>query len=192
MQVTNILFRLSNLLNLNFAHLNDHLQTILQFEGDKVALTHIIKDKDTDPEDISEALVDINDLFSAYLGSDESIVNHIINYEDSDAQKNLQSFQYDFEICFIKNIDEVNTEKLVKVDNNKLLSLTTELPINTKFKSFEDLIDKFDETQKEIYLPSLDGKKIAVIGPAGTGKTILATSLAKKQSDENKSTFSHL
>jgi len=186
MQVTNILFRLSNLLNLNFAHLNDHLQTILQFEGDKVALTHIIKDKDTDPEDISEALVDINDLFSAYLSSDESIVNHIINYEDSDNQKNLQSFQYDFEICFIKNIDEVNTEKLVKVDNSKLLSLTTELPINTKFKSFEDLIDKLDETQKEIYLPSLAGKKLAVIGPAGTGKTILATSLAKKQSDENK------
>ena len=153
MQVTNILFRLSNLLNLNFAHLNDHLQTILQFEGDKVALTHIIKDKDTDPEDISEALVDINDLFSAYLSSDESIVNHIINYEDSDNQKNLQSFQYDFEICFIKNIDEVNTEKLVKVDNSKLLSLTTELPINTKFKSFEDLIDKLDETQKRfIYL----------------------------------------
>ena len=110
MQVTNILFRLSNLLNLNFAHLNDHLQTILQFEGDKVALTHIIKDKDTDPEDISEALIDINDLFSAYLSSDESIVNHIINYEDSDNQKNLQSFQYDFEICFIKNIDEVNAE----------------------------------------------------------------------------------
>ena len=76
-------------------------------------MTHIVKDKDTDPEDISEALVDINDLFSAYLGSDESIVNHIINYEDSDTQKNLQSFQYDFEICFIKNIDEV-TEKLVK------------------------------------------------------------------------------
>ena len=37
-------------------------------------------------------------------------------------KKNLQSFQYDFEICFIKNIDEVNTEKLVKVDNSKLLS----------------------------------------------------------------------
>ena len=54
MQVTNILFRLSNLLNLNFAHLNDHLQTILQFEGDKVALTHIVKDKDLAPylEDI--------------------------------------------------------------------------------------------------------------------------------------------
>ena len=186
MQVTNILFRLSNLLNLNFAHLNKHFQTILQFEGDKVALTHIVKDSDTDPEDISEALVDINDLFSAYLSSDESIVNHIINYEDSDNQKNLQSFQYDFEICFIKNIDEVSTEKLVKVDNSKLLSLTTELPINTKFKSFEDLIDKLDKTQKEIYLPSLDGKKIAVIGSAGTGKTILATSLAQKQSDENK------
>ena len=71
MQVTNILFRLSNLLNLNFAHLNEHFQTVLQFEGDKVALTHIVKDSDTDPEDISEALVDINDLFSAYLSSDE-------------------------------------------------------------------------------------------------------------------------
>jgi len=32
----------------------------------------------------------------------------------------------------------------------------------------------------------LDGKKIAVIGSAGTGKTILATSLAKKHSDQNK------
>ena len=70
MQVRNILFRLSNLLNLNFAHLNDHLQTILQFEGDKVALTHIIKDKDTDPEDIAEALIDINDLFPVSLGAE--------------------------------------------------------------------------------------------------------------------------
>jgi len=186
MQLTNILFRLGNLLSLDFEHLNNHLQTILKFEEDRATLVHFINDTEIDPEDLSEVLTEINNLFYAYLNCDESLVNHIVNYENSDNQKKLNFYEYDFKIQFIGNIDEVNSEELVKVDRDKLLSLTRDLPINTKFESFKDLINNLDESQKAIYLPSLDGKKIAVIGSAGTGKTILATSLAKKHSDQNK------
>ena len=186
MQVTNVLFRLSSLLGLDCTHLNSQLQTILNFEDGLISLTHISTNKNMDTEDIGETLHDINNLFSAYLNNTEPIMNHLIGYSDSSYLTYLESFQNNFRISYINNVDDVNIKEFVKVDNDKLLALTQDLPSNLKFKSFEDLIEKLDNKQKDIYMPSLDGKKIGVIGPAGTGKTILATSLAKKHSQENK------
>lgn len=159
MQVTNILFRLSSLLGLDCTHLNSQLQTILNFEDGLISLTHISTNKNIDTEDVGETLYDINNLFSAYLNNTEPIMNHLIGYSDSSYQTYLESFQNNFRISHINNVDEVNIKEFVKVDKDKLLALTQDLPSNLKFKSFEDLIEKLDNKQRDIYMPSLEGKK---------------------------------
>lgn len=187
MQVTNILFRLGNLLDLQCSQLNSEFQTVLNYENNNIALTHILKvDTNIESEELVSTISRINNLFTTFFETSDQIANYIVGHVDEQIKEQILLFENNFIIKFIDNVDEINSDSFLSVDENKLFSLTKNLPINMKFQSFDDLIDRLDATQKSIYLPELNGKKVAVIGPAGTGKTILAASLAKKQVNEGK------
>lgn len=187
MQVTNILFRLGNLLDLQCSQLNSEFQTVLNYKNNNIALSHLLKnDNNLDSEELVSTLSSINNLFATFFETKDQLTNYIVGCGDEQIKEQILLFENNFTIKFIDSVEDITSDNFVNVDENKLFSLTKNLPVNMKFQSFDDLIDKLDKTQKSIYLPELNGKKVAVIGPAGTGKTILAASLAKKQDNEGK------
>ena len=183
----NILLRLGQLLNIDCANLNSKIETTLGHDENKIILIHSINSvDDVIPSEFVSTLETINDLIKLYFDCSESIKNIVLSVYSEKFINESINLDTEINVNFLNSVKELSSIEGTEVNIEKLNKLISELPVNSKFESFKDLVSKLDESQKNVYLKNLDGKKVAVTGSAGTGKTILATALAKKHSEEGK------
>ncbi len=186
-KTSNILYRLGTLLDVECIHLNLNFKTSLYSEGGRILLIHEIdaNSKFSSSEFIT-SLNSINDLLLFYLDTEASLNHIILGLEDENSQNEISENSVNFDIYFLSSEKDITEELFIETNLEKVNSLTSELPLNSRFKLFDELIANFDKEQKSLYLNDIQGRKIVISGSAGTGKTIIATSLARKHSDEGK------
>ncbi len=186
-KTSNVLYRLGTLLDVECIHLNLNFKTSLYSEGGRILLIHEIdSNSKISSSEFITSLKSINDLLLFYLDM-EARLNHIIlGLEDENSQNEISENSVNFDICFLSSEKDITEELFIETNSEKVNTLTSELPLNSRFKLFDELIANFDKEQKSLYLNDIEGKKIVISGSAGTGKTIIATSLARKHSAEGK------
>jgi len=186
-KTSNVLYRLGTLLDVECIHLNLNFKTSLYSEGGRILLIHEIdtNSKFSSSEFIT-SLHSINDLFLFYLDTEAKLKHIILGLDDEDSQNEISENSVNFDIFFLSSEKDITDDLFIEADLEKVNSLTSELPLNSRFKLFDELIASFDREQQSLYLNDIEGKKIVISGSAGTGKTIIATSLARKHSAEGK------
>ena len=186
-KTSNILYRLGPLLDIECIHLNMKFKTSLYSEGGRIVLIHEINtESKISSSEFVTSINSINDLFIFFVDKEARLKHIILGLEDKNLQNEIIENYVNFDICFLSSEKEITEEMFIEVDLDKVDSLTSELPLNSRFKLFDELIANFDQEQQSLYLNDIEGKKIVISGSAGTGKTIIATSLARKHSAEGK------
>lgn len=186
-KTSNVLYRLGTLLDVECIHLNLNFKTSLYSEGGRILLIHEVDTKlKFSSSEFITSLNSINDLFLFYLDTEAKLKHIILGLEDEDSQNEISENSVNFDIFFLSSEKDITEDLFIEADIEKVNSLTSELPLNSRFKLFDELIASFDREQQSLYLNDIEGKKIVISGSAGTGKTIIATSLARKHSSEGK------
>ena len=150
------------------------IETTLGHDENKIILIHSINSvDDVIPSEFVSTLETINDLIKLYFDCSESIKNIVLSVYSEKFINESINLDTEINVNFLNSVKELSSIEGTEVNIEKLNKLISELPVNSKFESFKDLVSKLDESQKNVYLKNLDGKGCCMAS-AGTGKTILS------------------
>ena len=145
----NILLRLGQLLNIDCANLNSKIETTLGHDENKIILIHSINSvDDVIPSEFVSTLETINDLIKLYFDCSESIKNIVLSVYSEKFINESINLDTEINVNFLNSVKELSSIEGTEVNIEKLNKLISELPVNSKFESFKDLVSKLDESQK--------------------------------------------
>ena len=146
-KTSNVLYRLGTLLDVECIHLNLNFKTSLYSEGGRILLIHEVDTKlKFSSSEFITSLNSINDLFLFYLDTEAKLKHIILGLEDEDSQNEISENSVNFDIFFLSSEKDITEDLFIEADIEKVNSLTSELPLNSRFKLFDELIASFDRS----------------------------------------------
>ena len=102
-------------------------------------------------------------IYFFYLDTEAKLKHIILGLEDEDSQNEISENSVNFDIFFLSSEKDITEDLFIEADIEKVNSLTSELPLNSRFKLFDELIASFDREQQSLYLNDIEGKKLLLV-----------------------------